>query len=485
MFKLKNLFIFPALSFSIFATAQGTFASNKYTSGNDNFTNVKESFSENKSLAKDEVESEINKMMSDPVLRNANWGFVVYDPITQKIVTSYNETTPLVPASTTKLLTTDTAFGLVGENFKWKTQLEYKGDISEDGTLTGNLYIVGSGDPSLGTRKAGAASYTEIVSDYIRSIADAGIKKIKGDIIIQTAVFKVNKSPVLPENIVWVEDNNYYLPVGTTLDINPRNEKLVVPAKNPFKETERYFYVSPYAHKMVFASAFDGKNYLSTTLPEAPSYLATLLKNSLNKSKLPISGSVINIKIQLKAENREVLYTYESPTLMDIVHYTNQHSDNGLAEAILRMVGFQKFGDQSLSSGKEAVISHLTNINFDLKGLNYIDGSGLSHSNTVTPIAQAKFLASRMKENYFKDYFESLPIAGQSGTLRRMFVNSDANGQIFAKTGTLNKVKALAGYIKTKTGRTLTFSLLVNNYAGSVAQVKQKMELLLTPTLEL
>lgn len=485
MIKLKNILLFSAFSVSTFAFSQGTFASNKYSSNSENQLNVKENYSLNISAAKEEVDNGINRMTSDPVLRNADWGFVVYDPKTKKIISSYNETSPLVPASTTKLLTTDTAFGLLGDKFKWKTQLEYKGEIDAEGTLNGNLYIVGSGDPSLGTRKAGAASYTEIVADYIHAISDAGIKKIKGDIIIQSAVFKVNKSPILPENIVWVEDGSYYLPVGMTLDINPRNEKLTVPAKSPFAETERYFYVSPYTNKMVFADVFDGKNYLNTTLPEAPTYLATLLKNSLNKSKLPISGSVINIKTQAKAEHRNVLSTYESPTLLDIVHYTNQHSDNGLAEAIMRMVGFQKYGDQSADSGKRAVVNHLTTIGFDLNGLNYIDGSGLSHSNTVTPMAQVKFLASRMNESYFKDYFESLPVAGQSGTLKRMFLYGDANGQIFAKTGTLNKVKALAGYIKTKTGKTLTFSLLVNNYAGSVDGVKKKMEELLAPTLDL
>lgn len=485
MIKLKNLLLLSTFSVSVFAFSQGTFASNKYYSAADNQPNAKEIPSVNINAAKEEVDNGITKMMSDPVLRHANWGFVVYDPVAKKIISSYNETAPLVPASTTKLLTTDTAFGLLGDKFKWKTQLEYKGDIDEDGTLTGNLYIVGSGDPSLGTRKAGAASYTQIVTDYIHAIADAGIKKIKGNIIIQTAVFKVNKSPILPENIVWVEDGSYYLPAGSTADVDPRNEKLIVPAKNPFTETERYFYVSPFTNKMAFADVFDGKNYLSTALPEAPFYLATLLKNSLNKSKLPITGSVINLKTQTTADHRNVLYTYESPTLLDIVHYTNQHSDNALAEAIMRMVGFQKYGDQSVTSGKKAVINHLTNIGFDLNGLNYIDGSGLSHSNTVTPIAQVKFLASRMHESYFKDYFESLPVAGQSGTLRRMFLYGDANGQIFAKTGTLNKVKALAGYIKTKTGKTLTFSLLVNNYAGSVADVKKKMEELLIPTLEL
>lgn len=481
MFRLKKFFIFSVFSISIFASAQGTIATIKAPS----ILDFQGTSSDKTASAKVEVDLGISKMMSDPVLKNADWGFVIYDPETKKMITSYNENTPLVPASTTKLLTTDTAFGLVGEKFKWKTQLEFSGDISSDGTLTGNLYIVGSGDPSLGTRKAGAASYTEIVTDYVRAIADAGIKKINGDIIIQTAVFKVNRSPVLPENIVWLENGNYYLPAGATLDINPQNEKLVIPAKNPFSKSERFFYVSPYTHKMAFAGKFDGKNLLNTNLPEAPSYLANLLRNSLIKSKLPISGKVINVKTQLKTEERQVLYTYESPNLLDIVHYTNQHSDNGLAEAIMRMVGFQKYGDQSANSGKQAVLNHLKNIGFDLNGLNYIDGSGLSHSNTVTPKAQVIFLASRMNENYFKEWFESLPVAGESGTLRRMFVNTDATGQIFAKTGTLNKVKALAGYIKTKSGKTLTFSLLVNNYAGSVAQVKQKMEALLAPTLDL
>jgi D-alanyl-D-alanine carboxypeptidase/D-alanyl-D-alanine-endopeptidase (penicillin-binding protein 4) len=89
-----------------------------------------------------------------------------------------------------------------------------------------------------------------------------------------------------------------------------------------------------------------------------------------------------------------------------------------------------------------------------------------------------------MGEKYYKSYFDSLPIGGQTGTLKRMF-DTVGNGQIFAKTGTLNKVKTLAGYMKTNTGKTLVFSLLINNYAGSVDQVKTKMEQILEPALSL
>ena len=421
-------------------------------------------------------------MINDPVLRNANWGFVVYDPKTKKIISSYNENASLIPASTTKLLTTETALNLLGENFRWITQLEYSGTI-EDGILNGNLYIVGSGDPSLGTNKAGAYSYREIISDFIAAAKDKGIKKINGDIIIQTGVFKLNKSQSLPESIVWLENGNYYLPVGTTHEINPQNEKLIAKKSNPFSENKNYYYISPYIGQMVYADKFDG-GYLTTKLPDAPAYLANNLRATMLKSGLPVVGKVVTRYADPNPEKRELITTYQSPTLAEIVLYTNQHSDNALAEATLRMVGFQKLGDQTLESGRKVVNNHLQSIGFDTQGLNYHDGSGLSRSNVVTPISQVKYLANLMDQKYYKTFQESLPIGGQTGTLKRMFYGA-GNGQIFAKTGTLNKVKTLAGYMKTNSGKTLVFSLLINNYAGSVDQVKSRMEQILEPTLSL
>lgn len=211
--------------------------------------------------AKELVDINVNTMMADPVLKNATWGFVVYDPKTKKVISSYNESTPLVPASTTKLLTTETALNLLGENYRWMTQLEYSGTVDENGVLNGNLYVVGSGDPSLGTNKAGAGSYRDIISDFIGGVSREGIKKVNGDIIIQTALFKGNIS-MLPENVVWLENNNYYLPAGTTRGINPANEKLIV-KKGGFSTDKKFFYVSPYAHQMVYAEKYEGDGILT------------------------------------------------------------------------------------------------------------------------------------------------------------------------------------------------------------------------------
>lgn len=432
---------------------------------------------------KELVDVNVNTMMTDPVLKNASWGFVIYDPKTKKVISSYNENSPLVPASTTKLLTTETALNMLGENYRWMTQLEYSGEIDETGTLNGNLYIVGSGDPSLGTNKAGASAYRDIVADFVNGISREGIKKINGDIIIQTALFKGNITS-LPENVVWLENNNYYLPVGTTKEINPANEKLIVKKSNSFTGSKKYFYVSPYAKQMVYAEKYEGDGILTTKLPDAPAFLANSFKANLAKSGVAVTGKVVPKMTDAAPESRKMISIYKSPTLSDIVYYTNQRSDNGLAEALLRTVGFQKLGDQTAESGRIVVNNHLRDVSFDIENLNYMDGSGLSRSNKVTPISQVKYLSSLMSQKYYKTYFDSLPIAGQTGTLKRMFIG-EGNGQIFAKTGTLNKVKTLAGYIKTNSGKTLVFSLLVNNYAGSVDQVKTRMERILQPALNL
>lgn len=486
MISIKNIFVSSALAISSFAFSQGTFTNSNYPQSYETqVSNTSKDFNSTEKLMtpKELVDININSMMDDAVLRNANWGFVIYDPKTKKIVSSYNENSPLVPASTTKLLTTETAINLLGEKFRWITQLENSGNIDSDGVLQGNLYIVGSGDPSLGTNKGGASSYRDIVSDFMTAISDKGIKKINGDIVIQTGVFKVNKSQKLPENIVWLENGNYYLPVGSTYEISPSNEKLIAKQSNPFSENKNFYYISPYIKQMVYADKFEGLG-LTTKLPDAPAYLANTLRTTLIKNKIAVLGKVVNKSTDANPEKRELISAYQSPTLAEIMFYTNQHSDNGLAEAFLRTVGFQKNGDQTLESGRSVVVEHLKSIGFDTSGLNYYDGSGLSRSNLVTPISQVKFLTSLMNEKYYKTYFDSLPIGGQTGTLKKMF-NIEGNGQIFAKTGTLNKVKTLAGYMKTNSGKTLVFSLLINNYAGSVSQVKAKMEELLEPALNL
>ena len=477
MNKLNRIFATIATVFQTFAMAQTSIP-------NDISNEKQESTLLTPALSpKEQLEVNIEKLKKDPILRAGNWGFVVYDTQKKQKIIGYNEETPLIPASTTKLLSTDASMALLGGRFKWITQLEYSGTIDETGALNGDLFIIGSGDPSMGTGKAGAWSYSQIITNYISKISEAGIKKINGNIIVQTAVFQDVRLE-LPEKIVWIEHNNYYLPVGNTNNINPKNEKIAVKAKSVFDNSKRYFYVSPYLNKMAFTDKFEANN-LITTIPTAPALLGNNLRTSLINKKIPITGKVITRVTDPNPEPREFIAKYSSPTMVDIIFYTNQHSDNALAEALLKTVGFYKTGNVSLESGRETIVRHLQEKKYDFDGLNLVDGSGLSRGNKVKPISQVKFLADVMKEKYYDDFLKSLPIAGETGTLRRMFKTSNNYGQIFAKTGTLNGVKCLAGYIKTKSGKMLTFSLLINGYMGSVDQIKKRMEQLLEPVVDL
>lgn len=499
MTKVRNYCIGLSIALSGFSFAQGVSSSNYQNQQSQFIAHIPSanSSSENslgntlnsggsvtKVASKAEIlNSNLEELINDPVLRHANWGFMIYDPKTNEVVSSYNEKVPLIPASTTKLLTTETALSLLGGNYRWTTQVEYSGNLDENGVLNGNLYLVGSGDPSLGTNKAGASSYSVLMSDIVYAMKEKGIKRVNGNVVLETAVFKDNALTSLPENIVWQEQRNYFLPVGGTNTVDPKEEKLIIKSSSP-TDAQRYFYMSPYTHNLVYTDKYQNGT-LSTKLPEVPAYLVKNLRLYMVKNGIGISGSTVTESTVANPDSaRYLVYSYKSPTLAEIIYYTNQHSDNALAEATLRMVGFQKNGDQTLSSGIDAVRDHLGKSKFDLEGFNYVDGSGLSRSHAVTPYSQVKFLSSVMDKPYFKDYLGSLPIGGQTGTLKKMFLGT-GYGSVYAKTGTLNKVKTLAGYLKTASGKTLVFSVLVNNFNGSVPQVKSKIEKVLEPVLDL
>ncbi len=205
---------------------------------------------------------------------------------------------------------------------------------------------------------------------------------------------------------MWLENNNYYIPVGTTREITLPMKKLIVKKGNNSTLDKKYFYVSPYANTMVYAEKYEGDGILTTKLPDAPAFLANTFRASLVKNGVGITGKVTP-NMTDATSGRKMISVYKSPTLADIIYYTNQRSDNGLAEALLKTVGFQKLGDQTTESGRIVVNEHLKDVAFDVEGLNYMDGSGLSRSNKVTPISQVKYLTSLMNQKYYKTYFDS------------------------------------------------------------------------------
>ncbi len=432
----------------------------------------------------EKTDSIITAYKNDPVLRNAQWGFCVYNPKTKKIVVAKDEQQAYIPASTTKLITTEAALSLIGENFKWKTELDYSGEIDSLGTLNGNLYLVGNNDPTLGYTRLGALSKQDFFNELYDKLVEKGIQKVNGNIISEAAIFKTDFH-TLPTDLVKFDLGNYYsVPNSIVIEedalaqYNPTNQEEGDENSSLFTQTS-YDITKEMNKKKVIENT-------SVVLPPAPTFLAKEFKNYLLKNKkYKITGTVANQNYSTiqTAVLRKKIHVVESPALKEVVHFVNQTSSNHFAEKLLTSVGYFIGKKPTKETGIDHVLTHLNKNKFDTAGLTYADGSGLSRANHVTPIAQVKYLAEIMKKPYFNIFYDSLPKAGETGTLKKMFINSSAIGKLRAKTGTLSNVKALTGYVDTKSGERLCFSLLVNNFSN-MQLAKQRMQALMESIVE-
>lgn len=441
---------------------------------------LKDTLKINKTLsAKEKTDSIINSYINDPVFKNARWGFCVYNPITERVIISKDDNYSYIPASTNKLITTETALSLLGENFKWKTQIDYSGIIDSVGTLNGNIYLVNNNDPTLGYKNLGAFSKTEFFNIIVKKIIEKGIKKINGNIITESVVFKSDFS--IPTNLLKIDHGNYFSIPNKIYDPSQfkfHNQKQLLDKKQ----------IKKYNQYNINKSLKIDNVFSSINLPSDPIILGKEFKEYILKDKrLKINGTVYsqNYALFTTASQRIKIYMYESPALKNVVYFVNQTSNNHFAEQLLNSVGYFIGKNPTRKTGIKLVMNHLKKEKFDISKLSYADGSGLSRSNYVTPISQVKYLANIMKRPFFKIFFESLPKAGETGTLKKMFINSVAIGKLRAKTGTLSNVKALTGYLDTKSGKRLCFSLLVNNFSGTVSLVKKRMEILLESIIDL
>jgi len=158
------------------------------------------------------------------------------------------------------------------------------------------------------------------------------------------------------------------------------------------------------------------------------------------------------------------------------VTITNQMSVNWRSSKLLRRIGGKVYHESTTAAGARAIKEFWTAKGVETEGMNFDDGNGLSRNNAISPKQLVDALYAMRTSPFFKTFYESLPLAGMTGTLRRAMKGSVAVGRIRAKTGTIASVKSFAGYVHTVTGRNLIFSLIVNDYDGRVTVVKKKLE---------
>lgn len=161
------------------------------------------------------------------------------------------------------------------------------------------------------------------------------------------------------------------------------------------------------------------------------------------------------------------------------VTVTNQMSVNWRSSKLLRRIGGKVNKQATTGSGVRAILDYWENKGVDIHGMNFYDGNGLSRRNAISPKQLVDALYVIRTSPYFESFYESLPLAGLTGTLHKAMKGTVAEGRIRAKTGTISKVKSFAGYVSTVTGRKLVFSLLVNDFDGRTRPMKKKLEAVL------
>ncbi|MEI7499584.1 MAG: D-alanyl-D-alanine carboxypeptidase [Bacteroidota bacterium] len=167
------------------------------------------------------------------------------------------------------------------------------------------------------------------------------------------------------------------------------------------------------------------------------------------------------------------------------VTITNQMSVNWRASKLLRKIGGKVYHSATTAAGARAIMEFWTAKGVETDGMNFYDGNGLSRNNSISPKQLVDALYAMRTSPFFQTFYESLPLAGMTGTLRKAMRGSAAEGRIRAKTGTISSVKSFAGYVHTVTGRRLIFSLIINNFDCRVKVVKKKLEGILISMAEI
>jgi serine-type D-Ala-D-Ala carboxypeptidase/endopeptidase (penicillin-binding protein 4) len=460
------------------------------------------------------LQREIDALNRDPDLKHGAWGFSLIDADSGKAIAAYNDQQFLLPASTLKIFTTAAVLGDLGVDFKYETVIESDGTFdSLSGVLHGNLYIRGSGDPTIDSRYFRNNNDSTTLQKWAAILYRKGLRKIDGKIIGDASLFGNFR---WPDGWTWGDmgqyygaqtsglayhDNSYTLYFNSdakkvTLDhtdLNVKNLQLDISLEADGTKDEAFIYGTPYVAEQRIEGSIppNRKNYeVEAALPDPALQCAADLADALLAQKIE-STTYSSLRLELKKkelsikQNFRQWHVHVSLPLSDIVYWTNLKSDNVYAEQLLRTLSVKK-NTPSYEPYGHAVKTYWVKkgLAFDWECLN-ADGSGLSRTNYVTTHIQAQALQVISKETYFKVFKKSLPIAGKTGSLASLGKGTAAEGNVFAKSGYINRVRGYAGYVQTRSGKMLCFSLLANNYSCSATAMKKKLEKFLIAMAEL
>jgi D-alanyl-D-alanine carboxypeptidase/D-alanyl-D-alanine-endopeptidase (penicillin-binding protein 4) len=418
------------------------------------------------------VPATITQLMAAQRLPSSALSFVIIDADTGRVVMSHNPDTPRSPASTIKTVTTFAALDMLGPAFVWQTRAWLH---------DGDLYLQGGGDPYITLERWWS---------FVQSLRAQGLNSIAGDIVIDNSAFSLPKEdpgafdgrPNRSYNVVPDALMVNFQSIEFSLAANDETHRVDIvasPAPVNLEVDNHIRYASGRcgggASRVDFevASAqWDRVVFSGGLSPRcAPRTIARILLQPTTYAFGTFvelwrqSGGQFEGKLRVEATPADAkpLYTLDSLSLAEIVRLTNKHSNNLMARHLLLTLGKERYGNPAtLEKGASAIADWSRERGFDLSGVDIDNGSGLSRSTHITVLQMARILSAAYHSPFAPEYLASFPLAGLDGTLRSRMKNSPA-GAIRLKTGHLDSVSGVAGFVTASTGKTFVLVSLVNN----------------------
>ena len=448
--------------------------------------------------ALEQLRRDITQATRLPGVQRGVWGIVVHSLDRSERLFELQPQTLLVPASVAKLAVVATAAEAVGWNYQFETTLRAAGSI-RDGVLTGDLLVVGSGDPTIGGRAG------EDLSSWSAALQAAGIRRIDGRIIGDDDAIEEPRP-----QLAWAWDDLGY-PAGALFGaLNyAENRTTVTVTPGPMAGVAASLSVEPQAaarslaNTVMTAAAGSTQQVWPEQRPGSPFltvagsiptgappvrlavavgnptfWFASVLRNRLQVQGIEVTGDAWDIDDVRPPPDRgaaQVLYTHRSKPLRDIVQPLLKESINLYAESVMRL----NAGPGQLPTNDAALDGfgkRLAAWGIPANAQQQVDGSGLSRRDTVTAETVLVVLQHMHDPSGTSPFVTALPLAGVDGTLAERMKNTPAAGNVRAKTGTMSNIRSLAGYAKTRDGEMLAFVAIVNNFEGPGASANQALD---------
>jgi serine-type D-Ala-D-Ala carboxypeptidase/endopeptidase (penicillin-binding protein 4) len=459
------------------------------------------------SLGLGRLSDAVVELQNTELMRNGTFAFCLKSTRDGRTILGLNQQQSLPSASTLKLVSTATVLSVLGGDYTYKTYLEYDGQIVRD-TLQGDLYLRGMGDPSLGSERfKGYPSSTELLTRWTTAIRKAGIKYVQGQVVADPMIFD---EQALADTWVWGDLGNYYgagvlgLNFGENLyrvsfragrDVGDPAEVLGIDPELPYLKVSNfvttgeagsgdqvYIYTSPLGDAVRLtgtvprgASSFTVKG----AIPNPAYAVAHLLTTALKAEAIGVAGTP-DVLAGGAVAPRTLLDQYNSPALRELCQQTNWWSINLYADAFLKTVGQRLNGKAAFDDAVKSEAAYWQLKGADMRGFYVKDGSGLSPTGSLTAQNLTDVLNTAAQDKTFTDFYNSIAVLGQTGTVRNIGKRTKAAGNVRAKSGSIEGTRAYAGYVVTKAGERLSFAMIAHKYLpdGSSEVSRELRELL-------